>query len=210
MNRPFSSKRRLSYSVKRVLCRARRYSKAVKASDSWQSLLKSKLLDFWQTLRHPKPHRRQGVLSSPSSRIFISVLAVVIFTSAIGFRFYNEPRLSVGTIAPQTLRASASVRVEDIQTTQTSRESARTGATPVLKIDQTRNQEIYQSLTRLLDEGNELRQQAGSFPFVNTSFLSTSTQAYLRATTEQAWKAAIAGYAKQATGEKYLIRPQLG
>lgn len=118
--------------------------------------------------------------------------AVVTLTSTIGYRFYNEPQLGVGTIAPQTLRAPASAKVVDTKTTDANRKAARTAAVPVLMIDQTTNQEIYQALQRLIAEGSELRQQAGAFPFVDTAVLSTSTQQYLRQSPEGEWRSAIA------------------
>jgi hypothetical protein len=123
---------------------------------------------------------------------------VISLTSAIGHRFYNEPKLDVDTIAPQTLRAPQSARVEDTKTTEASREAARTGAIPVLMVDQAVNQEIYQSLQRWLDRGDELRQQAGVFPFVPTSTLSEATQQYLRQAEEWEWRAVLAAVSGSA------------
>jgi putative nucleotidyltransferase with HDIG domain len=128
---------------------------------------------------------RSKVRGQPS--VFF-VLAVLSLTSAIGYRLYNEPELGVGTVAPQTLRAPASARVIDTKTTESNRKAARTAAIPVLMIDQTTNEEVNQSLQRLLDRGNRVRQQSGSFPFVDTAVLSTQTQQYVRQIEEWEWR----------------------
>lgn len=128
---------------------------------------------------------RSGVRGQPS--VFF-ILVVLSLTSAIGYRLYNEPELGVGTVAPQTLRAPASARVIDTRTTESNRKAARTAAVPVLMIDRAVNHEIYQSLQRLLDRGSNVRQQAGSFPFVDTSVLSTQTQQYVRQVEEWEWR----------------------
>jgi cyclic-di-AMP phosphodiesterase PgpH len=128
---------------------------------------------------------RSGVRGQPS--VFF-ILVVLSLTSAIGYRLYNEPELGVGTVAPQTLRAPASARVIDTRTTETNRKAARTAAIPVLMIDRSVNEEVYQSLQRLLDRGNTVRQQSGSFPFVDTSALSTQTQHYVRQIEEWEWR----------------------
>lgn len=120
------------------------------------------------------------------------IVAVVSLTSTIGYRLYNEPELRVGTTAPITLRAPTSARVIDTRTTEANRKAARTASIPVLMIDQSINQDIYQSLQRLFERGDELRQEAGSFPFVETSVLSTQTQNYLRKAEEWEWRTVLA------------------
>ena len=115
------------------------------------------------------------------------VVTVASLTSAIGYRFYNEPKLDVGTIAPQTLRAPDNALVEDMVTTQERRDAASKGAIPVLMVDQTVNQRIYQSLQRSLTYADELREQAGAFPFIDPSILSTRAQNYLRQAPEESW-----------------------
>ncbi len=127
--------------------------------------------------------------SLSSCRPFIAfILAVVALSGIIGHRFYNEPRLTVGTLAPQTIHAPAPARVEDTQTTQSQREVARREVLPALMIDQEATQRITQDLESQLDEGQELRQLAGSFPFVLPSILSTATQLYLRSAPQLEWQ----------------------
>ena len=125
------------------------------------------------------------------ARIFF-VIATLLLTSAIGYRLYDEPQLGVGTIAPQTLEAPASARVVDTETTSDDRKAARQAAVPVLMVNQSANQAMYQALERQLSRGNQLRQETGTFPFVEPSVISTDTQRYLRQAVEWEWRTAIA------------------
>lgn len=139
--------------------------------------------------RSGQVHKRKGRHRDFSTPRVILVTTVISLTSAVGYQFYNEPQLAVGTAAPQTLRAPDSASIEDKKTTEDNRHAARMGAIPVLMVDNTVNAEIYQSLQRFLDEGDELRQSAGAFPFVETSVLSTTVQQYLRQTSDKQWLA---------------------
>jgi putative nucleotidyltransferase with HDIG domain len=109
--------------------------------------------------------------------ILVSVLAL---TSALGQRFYNAPRLDVGRAAPQTIYAPASATVEDTRATEEKRKAARRNAMSILMLDQAVNQAVYRSLKRHLEQGKDLRQIAGPFPFTQTSILSSRMQSYLR------------------------------
>lgn len=144
-------------------------------------------LSRWRHLLQLKIPRRK-VARSIGSRLVLLLMAIVLLTSAIGHRFYNEPQLAVNTIAPQTLIAPASAQVEDTKTTAEYRLAARTGSIPVLMVDETVNQEIEQTLQRYLDQGTELRSIAGSLPFVLPSDLSTQAQHYLRQATDADWQ----------------------
>ncbi|MCT7962895.1 HD family phosphohydrolase [Laspinema sp. D1] len=125
----------------------------------------------------------KGLQSRMNSTVHSPVavlLAVTCLTATIGQRFYNQPQLDVGTIAPQTFIAPFDARVEDTKTTEDNRRAARIGSSPVLMIDRPVSQQIEKVLQRVLDEGTQLRQVGGQFPFVDTTILSTSTQLYLR------------------------------
>lgn len=143
-------------------------------------------LQRWRRLQQKIPRRKMA--RSGGSRPAMLLLAIVLLTSAIGHRFYNEPQLAVNTIAPQTLRAPASAQVEDTKTTAEHRLAARTGSTPVLMVDETINQEIQQALQRYFNQGNELRAKAGALPFAPTADLSARSQQYLRQATDADWQ----------------------
>lgn len=122
----------------------------------------------------------------------IFVLAVVVLTGVMGQRFYNQPKLDVGTIAPQTIKAPSDASVEDTKSTEANRKAARRGSISVLMLDLASNQQIYQDLQQKLALDNELRQLVGPLPFVETSILSTSTQLDLRGCPESEWQAILA------------------
>jgi cyclic-di-AMP phosphodiesterase PgpH len=136
-----------------------------------------------------EPTKRRQPKSRPP---VMWVVAVVSLTSAMGNRFYNQPRLDVGTEAPQTIRAPHSVSVEDTKTTEEKRKAARTGAVPVLMFDHSLTQDIYQTLEQSLDRVEELRQMSGPFPIAETTILSDATQRYLRQIKEEEWQAILA------------------
>jgi hypothetical protein len=148
--------------------------------------LRSLLLEVKQSKRNKK---WTGKYLRPPVLI---VLAIFCLTSAIGHRFYNEPRLAIGTIAPQTLTAPTSARVIDTTTTEFNRKAARTAAVPVLTVNPHANREIQQALERLFQQGSQLRHTAGPFPFVATSTLSTPTQRYLRRVPPEIWQTLLA------------------
>ncbi|GAB4384237.1 MAG: HDIG domain-containing protein [Elainellaceae cyanobacterium] len=169
--------------ARKTLVQVKRCSKAARTQLKPDQIISNVL--------RPNASRRKARQNDRIRPPVFFALAVVSLTSAIGYRFYNEPELGVGTIAPQTLQAPAAARVVDTKTTEANRKAARTAAIPILMVDQATNQEIYQSLQRLIERGNELRQQAGLFPFVETSVLSTRTQQYLRQSEEWEWRAVL-------------------
>lgn len=110
----------------------------------------------------------------------ILVIAIASFTGVIGHKFYNEPELSVGTPAPQTIRAPARARVEDEVATEAARQEALQRALQIFKVSDATTQRIRVSFDQYLKEVNLLRKTAGPLPFVNSQLLSTSVQRYFR------------------------------
>lgn len=133
--------------------------------------------------------------------------AAIALTLVLGHRFYNQPRLAVGTLAPQTITAPYNLRVEDIETTKAERKAARTIAAPILKINQQVNQQVQAQLQAVLDTSNESRLIAGSFPFVETSVLSISVQRYLRSCPESEWKLVAATLLTQVPSKNQPSTP---
>lgn len=119
------------------------------------------------------------------------VFAVVCLTGTIGHRFYNKPKLDVGTKAPYTIIAPMSALVLDSKTTEENRKAARLGSVPVLKIDTAVNEQIYDDLRRLVEAAANIRSLLSEFPFAETSLLSTKTQLYLRSAREMDWQAVL-------------------
>lgn len=118
-------------------------------------------------------------------------VTVVTLTGAIGQRFYNQPRLIAGRVAPITFRARYDAHIEDTESTEAKRKEARLATAPVLMANATANQEIDQTLQRLLNQGELLRSQAVQLPFVSPAILSTATQVYLQQAEEWEWRAIL-------------------
>lgn len=114
-------------------------------------------------------------------------LTVVTLTGVLGQRFYNQPGLQVGSVAPQTIYAPDTVAVEDRQTTADRQRDARNGTLPVLKQDVTTTRAVFSDLNSLVAEINRFRQAAGLLPILSTDSLSTPSQAYLRSCKDQDW-----------------------
>lgn len=154
--------------------------------------------------------KRKSRATPAAQRIMLLLVALFLLTTAIGYRFYNEPQLAVGTIAPQTIRAPEAARVVDTKTTDEKRLAARTGANPVLSIDAVVNQEIHQALQQLLEEGSGLRQEAGPFPFVRTSALSSLAQQYVRRAPTDEWMRILATVEGKGPANNLFRSPQAG
>jgi cyclic-di-AMP phosphodiesterase PgpH len=155
----------------------------------------------------PKVFRRKTQTSDRHLSILLLLVAILCITSAIGYRFYNEPQLAVNTIAPQTLKAPAPAQVTDEAATELMRQQARTKAIPALEIDAAATQAIAKNLERLLSQGDAWRKQAGAFPFVQPSVLSTVTQRYWVQVSESEWQAAIARVESIPHGSKADTQP---
>lgn len=177
-----------------------------RCSETVQALFRPESLSIvWR----PNRLRRKAKPKTRAQSRVLFVLATLSLTSAVGHRFYNEPQLDVHTIAPQTLKAASSTSVVDTKTTSDNRRAARIAAVPVLMIDQSVNQEIYQSLQRSLSRNAKLRQTAGSFPFVETSVLSTQTQLFLRQAEEWDWQTAVAAVGTSRSVNSRTLRASI-
>ncbi|NET55813.1 MAG: HD family phosphohydrolase [Symploca sp. SIO2E6] len=181
------------HSLTQPLTKLRRKSETLRAWLSLRvanSLLRDNLLGELKRYDLPKrnlfrlpPKRRKGKSRPP----VMWVVAVISLTSVMGNRYYNQPELDVGTIAPETIIAPKDASVEDKKTTEERRKEASTGIVPVLMRDDALTEEIKEDLEESLDYAQELRQASGSFPFVNTAILTDATQKYLRESEELEW-----------------------
>ncbi|WP_026082801.1 HD family phosphohydrolase [Mastigocladopsis repens] len=121
----------------------------------------------------------------------VFAIVVVFLTGVMGQKLYNQPQLQVGTVAPQTMKAPATARIENKKKTEEIRKTATTSSLPLLMVDARINAEIKQNLQQILEEGNEIRTPVGSFPFFDTFVLSVSTQRYLRSCSHWEWQALL-------------------
>ncbi|MEY2857745.1 MAG: hypothetical protein RLZZ74_2057, partial [Cyanobacteriota bacterium] len=121
--------------------------------------------------------------------VVIFVLSIMALTSVVGYRFYNQPQLTVGKISPLTIKAPFSTEFEDTQTTIERRKEVQTGIVPILKQDEVLNQEISHKLASYLKQIDGLRKTAAPFPFAAPQILSLASQKYIRLCSESEFKA---------------------
>jgi putative nucleotidyltransferase with HDIG domain len=129
--------------------------------------------------------KRHKGIRHPKLAILMTGLTL---TAALGQRFYNQPGLQVGSVAPETIVAPADVRVEDTETTESQRRDARNGALRVLKIDSSIDEDIARSLDNLLNQLTTIRREVETIPFAPTSIVSTQSQQYLRQADPATWQ----------------------
>ncbi|MGK7945347.1 MAG: HD family phosphohydrolase [Microcystaceae cyanobacterium] len=115
-------------------------------------------------------------------------LAVLSLTSVVGYRYYNQPQLAVGTIAPMTIIAPQDGRFEDPKTTERNRKAAETSIVPILKRDSNKTIELRVQVSQSLEKIEQLRTSAGAFPFLPSYVLSIDDQRYLRNTSDEEWQ----------------------
>jgi cyclic-di-AMP phosphodiesterase PgpH len=137
--------------------------------------------------------------------LVILALSIVALTSVVGYRFYNQPQLTVGKISPLTIKAPFSAEFEDSQTTLQRRQEVQTGIIPILKQDEALTHEITAKLASYLKQIDGLRKIAAPFPFASPKALSLTSQKYIRLCAESEFKAvlasAIENYATQTDQE---------
>ncbi|WP_206602864.1 HD family phosphohydrolase [Leptolyngbya ohadii] len=156
---------------------------------------------------------RRSKLAKRFYRIGILVAVLLLLTSGLGYRFYRQPKLVVGKVAPQTIVAPAAATVEDVEVTQEKRREVRRGILPAVSVDPDITQQIQQGLQQQLEQGTQIRQALGSFPYTKTSALSTPVQIYLRQATEQEWQTiqqsiGQAGQGRSFNAQSSLSRPE--
>lgn len=139
----------------------------------------------------PTPPTAQNWLYKTSHSPLVLGVAVLTLTSALGYRFYNSPKLDIGKVATQTIQAPTSVSIEDPKATEENRKLARTGALPVLQLDQVATQQIQRQLQQQLQQGAMIRDLAGPFPYVRTAALSIPVQATLRKLSKDEWQTVL-------------------
>ncbi|WP_253274545.1 HD family phosphohydrolase [Nostoc sp. PCC 7107] len=135
----------------------------------------------------------------------VLAIAVASLTGVLGHKLYNQPQLQIGAYAPQTFKAPYSIGIENKQQTEARRKAVSKSSTSVLMVDTSTTAKINQQLQQLLDQGNEIRSVAGSFPFLDTAALSLPTQQYLRACSDSEWKALLAAIENQSKQKLELL-----
>ncbi|WP_341733593.1 HDIG domain-containing metalloprotein [Microcoleus sp. EPA2] len=139
-----------------------------------------------------KSKNSPSYLKNQARSPLLAIVAVISLSSTLGHRFYNQPKLDVGTKAPETIKAPASAKVSDLKTTEEQRKAARIGAVAILMLDENADRKIYQELQQFLQQGTELRRTIGILPLTRPELLSTNVQLYLRSCPEWEWRSILA------------------
>ena len=173
-------------------------------SGSLLSRLSAKKLALPETFIRFKTKTSSSSLKNQARSPMLLFVAVVSLSSTLGHRFYNQPKLDVGTKAPQTIKAPKSVSIPDYKTTEEQRKAARSGAVAILMLDRTVDRQIDQELQQFWQQGNELRRAVGPFPFASQQALSNAAQLYLRGTPEWEWRSILAQAGDNSTTSERL------
>ena len=146
------------------------------------------------------PKEPVKALNSPLNRIHCSrrlqkihgplMLGVTVgaLTSIVGYRFYNQPQLSPGTVSPATFYAPHYGSFSDPKTTEEMRREAQAGIVPIWRRDQAATNQILGTLTETLVQIDRLRQLSDPVPWFDNQLLSSNIQRYLQTTTQQNWQ----------------------
>ena len=141
--------------------------------------------------------------------LLMLALSIIALTSVVGYRFYNQPQLTVGKIAPLTIKAPYSAKFEDTKTTLEKRKEVQTGIVPILKQDKNLTAEIKNKLAAYLEEVDQLRKLTEPFPFFYTNILSLPSQQYIRSCPESEFKAVLASVAQNFRQKSASVKQNL-
>ena len=163
--------------------------------DSWQRKCRQRLSFLWVaknylqirqissilkdfTSNRPKSSRRQSIKLRHS--LVMLIVALLALTSVVGYRFYNQPQLTVGKISPIRIEAPSDAKFEDSKTTLEKRKEVQRGIVPILKQDTEITAQIRLQLAKYLERIEQLRAQTQPFPFFDSKIIPLSSQQYLR------------------------------
>ena len=163
--------------------------------DSWQRRSRQKLSFLWLAKNSQQIRQISAIVKdfsnskSPSSQgksiklrhsLVMVIVALVVLTSVVGYRFYNQPQLTVGKTSPIRIEAPRNAEFEDNKTTLARRREVQRGIVPLLKQNKEITAQIRLQFAKYLERIEQLRVQTQPFPFLNSKILSLSSQQYLR------------------------------
>ena len=166
-----------------------------KKIDSWQRKCRQKFNFLWATQKSQQIRQISAIVkyfSSPNSQsskrqsiklhysLIMLVAALVALTSVVGYRFYNQPQLTVGKISPIRIEAPRDAKFEDTKTTSAKLKEVQRGIVPILKQNKEVTAQIRLQLAKYLELIEQLRIQTQPFPFLNRQIIDLPSQQYLR------------------------------
>jgi len=166
-----------------------------KKIDSWQRKCRQQFNFFWVTQNSQQIRQISALVkdfSTPNSQsskrqsiklhysLAMLVFALVTLTSVVGYRFYNQPKLTVGKISPIRIEAPRDAEFEDTKTTLAKLKEVQRGIVPILKQNKEVTVQIRLQLAKYLELIEHLRTHTQPFPFFNSKIIDLPSQQYLR------------------------------
>ncbi len=145
--------------------------------------------------------RRKNHQTNLKDFLLMLVIGIIALTSVVGYRFYNQPQLTVGKISPLTIKAPYTAEFEDTKTTLEKRKEVQTAIVPILQQNESLTAEIKNTLDSYIQSIEELRKTTAPFPFTDLEDLSLSSQKYIRLCPESEFKAVLASVAQNIDSE---------
>lgn len=145
-----------------------------------QKLRLSRWLSLTTASRIPPIQSASNRRSLRQQSPVLFAVSVAALTSVIGHRFYNEPQLTIGTVATETIKAPDSAQAPDPIATAAAREAALREAISVYMVDPSLTANIQADLEAYLTDIQTFRDSAGKFPYAPTKILSPAVQHFLR------------------------------
>lgn len=121
-------------------------------------------------------------------RSLFTVGAILLLSLTLGVRFYNEPQVTVGSKATETMLAPRDAIVTDREATELAKENARNQMIQVYEPLNEVDTQVKDRLASLLEEVGRLRRVLGPFPFADTALLTTESQRQVLLLKEQEWQ----------------------
>jgi cyclic-di-AMP phosphodiesterase PgpH len=121
-------------------------------------------------------------------RALFTAGAILLLSVTLGVRFYNEPQVTVGSKATETMLAPRNAMVTDREATDLAKENARSQMIQVYEPLDEVDTQVKDRLALLLEEVGRLRRVLGPFPFADTALLTTESQRQLLLLKEQDWQ----------------------
>ncbi|MBE9223838.1 hypothetical protein IQ215_14165, partial [Cyanobacterium stanieri LEGE 03274] len=119
------------------------------------------------------------------------LLSATTITGIISYRYYNQPELAVGTIAPNTIVAPEDGSFIDHQTTEELRRNTRSGLLPTLKEDTTTTESVKNTIRERLEKIQQAREVLLANPEIDGGIISREAVQYLRGMDEAQWRSVI-------------------
>jgi membrane-associated HD superfamily phosphohydrolase len=141
-------------------------------------------------------------------RPLIFLFTVGCLTSVVGYRFYNQPKLAVGTISLVTIIAPEDASFQDQETTDLKRQKIRAGLLPRLKRDPQITAQIERSLRETLGQLSQISPILPKNSILLSRTISNATLGTLLTFSTAQWSTLQSGLNYKESFAKSLTKEQ--